>query len=385
MTVFVDDWRQRARVGRLEARWSHLFVGPADQLGELHAFAASIGLRRSWFQDQPWPRAHYDVTESKRQQAVAAGATPIPWREAGERALKAIRERREHDGRPGARILAMGSPAWSDPDTIRTTLTGVAERHPGERLILVHGRCDPWHAASGRPIRWAVAECLSPADQMKLHGADWLADRVAREMGWEVEQHPADWDAHRRPDGSNPAEMIRDAKMVKLGAAEGAIFIRDNSLAATRVAALAKRHGIPVNRHEVTATATPAVTRQDEPQQDRHPKHIPVTPAHRDGTGWVEPVYGFRSGARTCVDPHAGQGEWQASERAQDAGSVGCRDSHPLTAPLCETTAGRLAAAGIAPDDPGLAFIRAWNTTVQARQAEKAAAQAGEAEREAGE
>jgi Protein of unknown function (DUF4031) len=65
MTVFADDWRQQARAGRLQARWSHLFTGPHDQLDELHAFAASIGLRRSWFQDKPWPCAHYDVTEPK--------------------------------------------------------------------------------------------------------------------------------------------------------------------------------------------------------------------------------------------------------------------------------------------------------------------------------
>src|SRR5436190_9413254 len=95
MTVFVDDWRQQARVGPVQARWSQ------------HAFAASIELRRSWFQDKPWPYAHYDVTEPKRQQAIAAGATEIPWREAGHKALDAMRERRDGDGRPAARILAM--------------------------------------------------------------------------------------------------------------------------------------------------------------------------------------------------------------------------------------------------------------------------------------
>jgi Protein of unknown function (DUF4031) len=384
MTVFVDDWRQQAQVGRLQARWSHLFTGPDDQLDELHSFASSIGLRRSWFQDRLWPRAHYDVTEPKRQQAIAAGATEIPWREAGHKAIDAMRERRDRDGRPAARILAMGSRKWSDPATIRTALTGVAERHPGERLVLVHGMCDPRHAASGRLIRWAVAEHLSPADQMKLHGADWLADRIAREMGWEVEQHPADSDAHRRPHGGNPAGMIRNTDMVKLGAAEGVAFIQDRSPGATQAAALAKRHSIPVDLHEATTTAAPAVTRRHQPQQDQRPEQIPVTPAHRDGAGWVEPVYGLRSGARTCAGPHAGQGEWQASERAQDAGSGGCSDGHPLAAPLCEATAIRLAAAGITPDDPALTFIRAWNTTAQARQAEKTAAQDGEAEQEAG-
>lgn len=72
MAVYVDDWRQPARVGRLSAKWSHLTAGPFDDIAELHAFAQRIGLKRAWFQDKPWPRAHYDVTESLRQKAIAA-------------------------------------------------------------------------------------------------------------------------------------------------------------------------------------------------------------------------------------------------------------------------------------------------------------------------
>lgn len=66
MTVYVDNavipWR-----GVL---WAHLL---ATDLDELHALAAAIGLRRAWFQDGGrWP--HYDVTSSKRESAIAAGA-----------------------------------------------------------------------------------------------------------------------------------------------------------------------------------------------------------------------------------------------------------------------------------------------------------------------
>lgn len=103
MTVYVDDWRQRACVGRITARWSHLTVGPGDDLGELHAFADRIGLRRSWFQDKPWPRAHYDVTDSKRQQAIAAGAVPVPWREAARQRSQAVDAARRAAGGVGAR------------------------------------------------------------------------------------------------------------------------------------------------------------------------------------------------------------------------------------------------------------------------------------------
>lgn len=79
MTVYVDDWRKQARVGRITARWSHLTVGPEDDLRELHAFAGRIVLRRSWFLDKPWPRADYDVTDSKRRQAIASCAVPVTW------------------------------------------------------------------------------------------------------------------------------------------------------------------------------------------------------------------------------------------------------------------------------------------------------------------
>jgi Protein of unknown function (DUF4031) len=80
MTVYVDDMRLRARVGRLDARWSHLL---ADDVDELHAFARGIGLRRSWFQGPPGHHPHYDVTDTKRRQAIQAGAKAITWREAG--------------------------------------------------------------------------------------------------------------------------------------------------------------------------------------------------------------------------------------------------------------------------------------------------------------
>jgi hypothetical protein len=87
MTVYVDNMRRPARVGRISARWSHL---TADTHAELHAFAARIGLRRSWFQErckfgrcEPCPHWHYDVTDSKRNAAIRAGAQAIDIRELG--------------------------------------------------------------------------------------------------------------------------------------------------------------------------------------------------------------------------------------------------------------------------------------------------------------
>lgn len=65
MAVYVDSeeilWR-----GKL---WCHL---AADTLDELHTFASTLGLRRSWFQSRGYP--HYDVTVSVRQRALQLGA-----------------------------------------------------------------------------------------------------------------------------------------------------------------------------------------------------------------------------------------------------------------------------------------------------------------------
>lgn len=59
---------------------AHLtFVAPST-VDDLHALAARIGLRRAWF--QPHPIApHYDLTPSKRDEALAAGVTFVSARD----------------------------------------------------------------------------------------------------------------------------------------------------------------------------------------------------------------------------------------------------------------------------------------------------------------
>lgn len=101
MTVYVDDMRRQARVGRINARWSHLM---ADTTDELHAFAARLGLRRSWIQHEGKPTEHYDVTDSKRDQALALGAVPVGYMREGAEitrrkiaAAKAARETERAD------------------------------------------------------------------------------------------------------------------------------------------------------------------------------------------------------------------------------------------------------------------------------------------------
>lgn len=97
MAVYVDNVRIRAKVGRIDAHWSHL---TADSDEELHYFAvALLGLKRSWFQpNERRPEAnHYDITDSKRDQAILLGAIPESWQEGARRRRAATEARLERD------------------------------------------------------------------------------------------------------------------------------------------------------------------------------------------------------------------------------------------------------------------------------------------------
>jgi len=97
MTVYLDDWRQPARLGSVDDRWSHLV---ADDEDELHAFAARLGMRREWYQHKRTRphQGHYDLPERHRAAALALGAVPVGWRELGAM----LRRRRLRTGVPAA-------------------------------------------------------------------------------------------------------------------------------------------------------------------------------------------------------------------------------------------------------------------------------------------
>lgn len=133
MTVYVDDVRIPATVGRISARWSHMFVAPDGDIEELHALAARIGLRRSWFQAKGWPRDHYDVTDARRAAAVAAGAVPVGWAEAGRWRTDAI---------AAAKAAALNAPKPPAP-----TLSP-ARRYPA---LTVHQPW-AWSLLHGKPV-----------------------------------------------------------------------------------------------------------------------------------------------------------------------------------------------------------------------------------------
>ncbi len=70
MTVYVDQamWAWQG------LKWCHLL---ADDLDDLHRFAASLGIKRTSFQAAPKSSVpHYDLTAYERKQAIARGAVP---------------------------------------------------------------------------------------------------------------------------------------------------------------------------------------------------------------------------------------------------------------------------------------------------------------------
>lgn len=80
MTVYVDELKEYPLgtvKGAPRARyWCHMW---ADDVEELHEFAAKIGMRREWFQDHR-VIPHYDLVKLRRAFAVKLGAVETDTR-----------------------------------------------------------------------------------------------------------------------------------------------------------------------------------------------------------------------------------------------------------------------------------------------------------------
>jgi hypothetical protein len=76
MTVYVDNMRRRAQLTGRPANWSHMF---ADTHAELMAMASEMGLRPEWLQHPGTHREHFDVTDTKRTQALGLGAVAVTY------------------------------------------------------------------------------------------------------------------------------------------------------------------------------------------------------------------------------------------------------------------------------------------------------------------
>lgn len=77
--IYVDEiFDYQSNIAGHGGKWCHLF---SDNTAALHDFAASIGLKREWFQDRPrFP--HYDITPAKRALAIKKGAIPVTRKQA---------------------------------------------------------------------------------------------------------------------------------------------------------------------------------------------------------------------------------------------------------------------------------------------------------------
>jgi hypothetical protein len=86
MAVYVDDalWRWHG------LRWCHLL---ADDIDELHRFAAELGLHRDSYQGHKTGKPHYDLTAFERDRALRLGAV-LCTREEIVAVLHRVRPRR---------------------------------------------------------------------------------------------------------------------------------------------------------------------------------------------------------------------------------------------------------------------------------------------------
>lgn len=78
------------------------------------------------------------------------------------------------------KILVTGSRIWKDENLIQDAL----QKYNHMKPVLIHGDCPT--------------------------GADAIADKIARELGWEIEAYPADWSLGKK------AGPLRNIYMVDL-------------------------------------------------------------------------------------------------------------------------------------------------------------------------
>lgn len=88
MSILVDPLIDYGRGPNGHKVWCHMMSDGG--IDDLHAMAARIGLRRSWFQNKPG-HPHYDLTPSKRALAVRYGAEQVSSVEMIERYRASVR------------------------------------------------------------------------------------------------------------------------------------------------------------------------------------------------------------------------------------------------------------------------------------------------------
>lgn len=118
------------------------------------------------------------------------------------------------------RILITGSRTWTDIDYIRQVFTSINDTL-AEEITLVSGHCPK--------------------------GADMLGEKIALELGWNVELHPADWNQHGRKAGFVRNQMMVDSQPYQLVA-----FVHNKSKGAAMTVQIAKKASLPIIVHSLT-------------------------------------------------------------------------------------------------------------------------------------
>lgn len=118
------------------------------------------------------------------------------------------------------RILITGSRYHQNKNLIKDALLAeVVNVSDDEEITLVSGNCPT--------------------------GADFIAEEVAESLGWVVERHPADWEAHGKKAGP-----IRNSQMVRKGADVCLAFPLGDSRGTRGCLKMAQKAGIPTRVFE---------------------------------------------------------------------------------------------------------------------------------------
>lgn len=111
-------------------KWCHLL---ADDVDELHRFAAQLGLRRAHYQGPPRTKTpHYDLTSVERDRAIRLGAIPV----SREKIVEVARKLRTAHGPAGRRDIAImhADQIALDADVARAMISEQFPEYRDERI-----------------------------------------------------------------------------------------------------------------------------------------------------------------------------------------------------------------------------------------------------------
>lgn len=90
MTIYIDDMNWPMPTGGFSCHLTCIpDQGEEDWRFELHKFAESIGMRRSWYQERAGRFGHYDAMGIMIERALAKGAVQVK----AEELVKMMKER----------------------------------------------------------------------------------------------------------------------------------------------------------------------------------------------------------------------------------------------------------------------------------------------------